>query len=103
LISFSGSGSNLGLLFRGGEREEPGERERGVRRDREGDEPEALVERSRNYLHVLQHLIERRRKLKTINYFFHFTKSRLPSNILFFVSTVFYCNKLRRHSTESGK
>jgi hypothetical protein len=62
LIYFSGSGSNLGLLFRGGEREEPGERERGVCRDREGDEPEALVERSRNYMHVLQHLIERRKK-----------------------------------------
>ncbi len=80
----------MGLLFRGGEREEPGERERGVCRDREGDEPEALVERSRNYLHMLQHLIERRKKkkLKTINYFFplHEKSSSLKHSIFCFDS-----------------
>ena len=62
-VLFPGSGSNLGLLFRGGQRQEPGQRQRGLRRDCSGDEPEEQLQGQRDHLHLLPDLVVRQQQL----------------------------------------
>ena len=57
LFLVSGSGPDLGLLVRGGQRQEPDQRQRGVRGDRPRDEPQELLQRPGNHLHLLRHLV----------------------------------------------